>query len=189
MGKEKIVDCFIPFSGMDEVKETIAGLRKSGIVNKIFLLAVTQESKDKTGATQSEAETESEMIREEVAQMEKCELIRIDSLRSSATVKKIANHTTALYSLLYTKNSTLIPGFFALERMVKVAGDSGAVMVYADHYQIIEGKRVASPVIDYQFGSLRDDFNFGSLLYLIRRLLERLSQEWRKPTVLQDCMT
>lgn len=149
---------------MDEVKETIAGLRKSGIVNKIFLLAVTQESKDKTGATQSEAEAESEMIREEVAQMEKCELISIDSLRSSATVKKIANHTTALYSLLYTKNSTLIPGFLALERMVKVAGDSGAVMVYADHYQIIEGKRIASPVIDYQFGSLRDDFNFGSLL-------------------------
>ena len=37
-------------------------------------------------------------------------------------------------------------------------------MVYADHYQIADGKQTNAPVIDYQFGSLRDDFNFGSVL-------------------------
>ncbi|MCK9305198.1 MAG: glycosyltransferase family A protein [Bacteroidales bacterium] len=170
MGKENMIDCFIPFSGVQEVKETVAGLRKSGIVNKIYLLAVQQESKDIQeskvirGATQPESEAESERIRKEIAKMEKCELINTDSLRSTSTVKKIANHTTAPFTLIYLKDSALIPGLFSLERMAKVAEDTGAVMIYADHYQVIGGKRIAAPVIDYQFGSLRDDFNFGSLL-------------------------
>lgn len=53
---------------------------------------------------------------------------------------------------------------FALERMMHIAEDSDAGMVYADHYQIADGKQTNAPVIDYQFGSLRDDFNFGSVL-------------------------
>ena len=36
--------------------------------------------------------------------------------------------------------------------------------VYADHYQQIDGVQKTAPVIDYQLGSLRDDFNFGSVL-------------------------
>ena len=37
-------------------------------------------------------------------------------------------------------------------------------MLYADSYNLIDGEQKKAPVIDYQFGSLRDDFNFGSLL-------------------------
>ena len=48
--------------------------------------------------------------------------------------------------------------------MIHIAEDSAAGMVYADHYQVTEGKQSNAPVIDYQFGSLRDDFNFGSVL-------------------------
>lgn len=49
---------------------------------------------------------------------------------------------------------------FALERMVQIAEDTGAAMVYADHFN----DRGPAPVIDYQKGSLRDDFDFGGLL-------------------------
>ena len=55
-------------------------------------------------------------------------------------------------------------GLFALERMVQLAEDSRAGMVYADHYQLKEGKQQAAPVIDYQAGALRDDFDFGSVM-------------------------
>ena len=48
--------------------------------------------------------------------------------------------------------------------MIHIAEDSGAGMVYADRYQVKEGKQTNAPVIDYQFGSLRDDFDFGSVL-------------------------
>ena len=37
-------------------------------------------------------------------------------------------------------------------------------MVYADHYQLVDGVLKQTPVIDYQQGSLRDDFDFGSVL-------------------------
>ena len=83
---------------------------------------------------------------------------------SSATLKAIANAAKGEYTLLYTKETTLEMGMFALERMIHILEDSSAGMVYADHYQIADGKQSNAPVIDYQFGSLRDDFNFGSLL-------------------------
>ena len=79
-------------------------------------------------------------------------------------MKTIAEKTDAEYTLLYTKETTLELGMFALERMMHIAEDSDAGMVYADHYQIADGKQTNAPVIDYQFGSLRDDFNFGSVL-------------------------
>ena len=56
-------------------------------------------------------------------------------------------------------------GYLALERMVQIADITGAGMVYADYYQVsADGKRKDAPVIDYQQGSLRDDFNFGSVV-------------------------
>ena len=94
-----------------------------------------------------------------------CNLLHIDSLTSSATMKKLAEEASADYMLLYTKQNTLVPGYFALDRFAKIAADSKAGMVYADYYTVVEGKKTNSPVIDYQFGSLRDDFNFGSVLF------------------------
>ena len=41
-------------------------------------------------------------------------------------------------------------------------------MVYSDYYEIKNQQRTSHPVIDYQIGSIRDDFNFGPML-LIRK--------------------
>ena len=136
------ISCFIPVQNEAQVTDTIKGLKESALVSKIYLLSADG--------------TESEM--------QGCEIIRIDSLASSATVKKIAEKSDAEYTLVYTKYTTLELGYFALERFVRIAEDSGASMLYTDHYQIADGKKTASPVIDYQQGSLRDDFNFGSVL-------------------------
>ncbi len=103
-------------------------------------------------------------------ELEQCALvghiypIGIDKPQSSATMKWIGETTEANYTLLYTKGSPLKLGLFALERMVQLAEDSRAGMVYADHYQLKEGKQIAAPVIDYQKGALRDDFDFGSVM-------------------------
>lgn len=103
-------------------------------------------------------------------ELEQCALvghiypIGIDKPQSSATMKWIGETTEANYTLLYTKGSPLKLGLFALERMVQLAEDSRAGMVYADHYQLKEDKQQAAPVIDYQAGALRDDFDFGSVM-------------------------
>lgn len=138
----KRIDCFIPFAGKEQVENTVKGLQETGLVNNIFLLAEPE-------------------VAEEV---EGCKVIKVAGLQSTAAIKAVAEAATADYTLLYTKLSTLKLGMFALDRMLMLADDSAAGMTYADHYQVKEGKQTNAPVIDYQFGSLRDDFNFGSVL-------------------------
>ncbi len=79
----------------------------------------------------------------------------------------MADEAQAPYILLYTKRFDLQLGYYALMRMLTVAEDTGASMVYADHrIQLPDGTVEAHPLIDYQLGSVRDDFSFGSLLLL-----------------------
>lgn len=137
------INCFVPYGNAECVKTTVAGLRECPLVTKIFLLATD----------------------ETVAPLEGTEVLHIDSLTSSKTMKAIAAAADSDFMLLYTKNDTLVPGYFALERFVRLARDSKAAMLYADSYLVVEGKKSNAPVIDYQFGSLRDDFNFGSVLF------------------------
>lgn len=87
------------------------------------------------------------------------------NIKASATLKDIANKATAPYTLLYLKSQFIKLGYLALDRMLALADITKAGMIYADHYNITaDGTRSEAPVIDYQAGSLRDDFNFGSVL-------------------------
>ena len=138
----KCVNCFIPYESKDQVEQTVSGLKEAVIVNKIYLLATDKNAESVVG----------------------CEIIHIDSLKSTSSIKKIATLATEKYSLIYTKESTLVMGMFALERMTKIANDTCAAMIYANYFQISQGVKKQSPVITYQKGSLRDDFNFGSVL-------------------------
>ena len=85
-------------------------------------------------------------------------------IRSTANVRQIAAQTHTPYTLIYTKYTTLSFVLFALERMEALLEDSGAAMVYADHFNQSGTERTNAPVIDYQMGALRDDFDFGSVL-------------------------
>lgn len=155
------INCFIPVREKGHVIDTIKNLNESGLISKIYLIA-TEDFNEKIAG---------------------CEVLKVDSLSSTAAVKAIAARSDAEYSLIYTKYTTLELGYFALERFVKIAQDSAAFMLYADNYQIVEGKKTASPVIDYQFGSLRDDFNFGSVLFYkasaLKWAAERMKQDYK----------
>lgn len=94
---------------------------------------------------------------------EGCTFVITDRLESSNTIGSIAENTDADYVMICTRHTTIGWGNNTLERFLRVADDTDAVMVYADHYKMVEGKMEKHPVIDYQSGSLRDDFDFGSL--------------------------
>ena len=151
----KTINCFVPYADAQQVQATVDGLRQNALVSKIFLLATDANA----------------------AAVEGCEVINIDALNSSATMKKIAAAAEGDYTLLYTKYNNLVMGYLALERMVRLAGDSKAAMVYADSYEVVDGKKSNAPVIDYQFGSLRDDFNFGSVLFFNTTALKAAAAE------------
>lgn len=71
------------------------------------------------------------------------------------------------YLIIILNDIAIETGHMALRRMVKVAQDTNAAMVYADHYTRMEdGKLAKNPLIDYQEGSIRDDFDFGPMVML-----------------------
>jgi len=102
-------------------------------------------------------------------------------MSGSAAIVNMAGQAVADYVLLFTKPTPVTLGQGALERMVRVAEDSGAALVYADRLE----RRMSGdswteerhPVIDYQLGSLRDDFDFGSLLLVRTSLLKAFAQQ------------
>ncbi|MDO4959559.1 MAG: DUF4922 domain-containing protein [Prevotellaceae bacterium] len=95
----------------------------------------------------------------------------VGGMASSETLSKISSLATADYVLLSQKETPVSIEPDALHRLVSAADNTGAAMVYADHYSVIEGKTEKHPAIDYFEGSIRDDFDFGQLLLIRTSLL------------------
>ncbi|HNY14934.1 MAG TPA: glycosyltransferase family A protein [Bacteroidales bacterium] len=108
---------------------------------------------------------------------------KTESISSVDSLRKIESSLTTDYVLLYTKHFALDTGRFALDRMVQVAESTGAGMVYSDYFENKEGRLSAHPLIDYQEGSLRDDFNFGSMVLYrssaFRSAVKRMNNDFR----------
>ena len=105
------------------------------------------------------------------------------SLRSTETLRSIAEAISHKYVLIYTKDKPLEMGMFALDRILAIAADTGADMLYADHYRLLEdGTRMRHPLIDCQKGALRDDFDFGSVLVFksasFKRAVRNMSEDY-----------
>ena len=151
----KRIDCFVPMLSASQAERTVAALKGEKTVGNVFVLR------------------EEGAVKEEVPGA-----VPIDttSVRSTDAVKKIALNSSAEYTLIYLKHTALSFGHFSLERMLSIADDTSAAMVYADHFNVADGKRTEAPVIDYQVGALRDDFDFGSvLIYRTSALKEAVS--------------
>ena len=155
--REKI-DLFLPFEALEKGEQTLLELHENKTVQHINLLVSSDF------ASQHQVP-------------EGCTFVVIDRMESSNTVMSIAENTDADYLLLCTRMASVRWGLYALERFLRTADDTGAVMVYSDHYSLEEGALTKHPAIDYQAGSLRDDFDFGSLwLIKSQALLDYVAQ-------------
>ena len=155
--REKI-DLFLPFEALEKGEETLLELHENKTVQHINLLVSSDF------ASQHQVP-------------EGCTFVVIDRMESSNTVMSIAENTDADYLLLCTRMTSVRWGLYALERFLRTADDTGAVMVYSDHNSLEEGALTKHPAIDYQAGSLRDDFDFGSLwLIKSQALLDYVAQ-------------
>ncbi|MBQ7439728.1 MAG: glycosyltransferase [Paludibacteraceae bacterium] len=98
---------------------------------------------------------------------------------STAAIREITQKTAAPYTMICLKPE-IEWVYLGQERMIQVLQMTGATMVYADRFNKFKNPTPAlpsregeqeepwviseAPVIDYQFGALRDDFDFGSAL-------------------------
>ncbi|MGH9845595.1 MAG: glycosyltransferase family 2 protein [Blastocatellia bacterium] len=92
---------------------------------------------------------------------------------SAETIRSLLDQWTGEYLLLLLPGGQVQPGARAAERFLQVAADTGAGLLYSD-FLGQQGDEVSDhPLVDYQPGSIRDNFDFGSVLLLSRRAVDR----------------
>lgn len=144
------VNCFLPAMSVEQIMPTIKEFRSLQCAEDVALFLLSKEK----------------------IEIEGCTTIITENLNSMDTLRSIVANADADFTLIYTKYTTLSFAQYGLERFYNLAIASGAGLIYSDYYQIIDGVRSNAPTIDYQFGSLRDDFSFGSLLFYNSRALK-----------------
>jgi hypothetical protein len=138
----KPLTVFLPFNGKDHTRKIIAHLQQSPLVEKICVLTARSAGTPPPG----------------------CKRLPVDSFHASSSMQVIAANTTTSHVLLVLHDTAIEFGQFALDRLLSVAELTGSGMVYSDYFDLLNGQRAPHPVLEYQPGSIRDDFNFGSLL-------------------------
>jgi len=136
---KKGLDCFVLYSDAESTLITLKQLKEESLVNRIYVL----------------------MRGEEECPFMGCDVMRIGDMNESATVRKVAAAVEAPYALICFEPVKVKFGYQAIKRMVSVAESVAPAAVYADRYVIKNGQRVASPTMDFYYGSVRDDFDFG----------------------------
>ena len=88
--------------------------------------------------------------------------MQVDSLQKSTLFKSIAERATADFVLFFAKGNVDVD----VEKLCAFveALPADASMGYSNYFKSVDGAAVAAPTIDCQTGSLRNDFDFGSLL-------------------------
>ncbi len=94
----------------------------------------------------------------------KVSLRKVDTPLSSRSIAAVVERVSSEYLLFITQPHEMQFGQAALERMTAVARQTSAGLLYADYVEIKQGARSEHPLIDYQWGSLRDSFEFGPVM-------------------------
>lgn len=153
----KTITCFIPYGSENQINKTIRHLQECPTVDRIFLLPTSPVPN--------------------LSLPDKCYILPSSAPESIERYKQVALYANTPFTLICTQVQDLEFGYMALERMCDYLSAPQCSMVYADHYKTIKGERTPHPVIDYQLGSVRDDFDFGSLLMFRTNYLKRAINE------------
>ena len=103
-------------------------------------------------------------------------LLQVSSPLGSGITRTL-DEATGDYILLIMPGERLKLAPRAIERLIESAEDSGAGLVYPDFKDEVDGELVDHPLIDYKAGSIRDSFDFGSLILISKRAADRAIQQ------------
>jgi hypothetical protein len=137
-----LISVALPFSTQPHFESTLRQFIESSLVERIFVVHGGQY----------------------VGGHQKCRGIVSSTLTSGKMLNGILNEIQSDYFLFVAQSQEFQLGQAALERFMSVAQQTSAGMCYADYFEIKKGVRSEHPVIDYQLGSVRDNFDFGALL-------------------------
>ncbi len=141
------VDIYIPSFDDITFTQTANSVKNNPTVNNIFPLILNNVKSDNL------------------------DTIAISNIFSTETLKLINSNSKSDYVIFITKNTFVDFEKFSLERFVNVGESTNAGIIYSDYYEVKENKKIKHPVIEYQKGSLRDDFNFGPVIVFKKEAL------------------
>src|SRR5262245_49041495 len=94
--------------------------------------------------------------------------VSVDAFFSGPAINSLIKAWRTDYLLLILPGGRVDFGAHAPERLVQVADDTGAALVYSDFRERNGAEVVDHPLIDYQLGAIRDNFDFGSVVLFSR---------------------
>ena len=150
------IDAFVLYSDEKTTLVTLKQLKEEPLIGEIYVMMQGKESCPYMG----------------------CEVIRVDDFRSSSTVRKIEEKLKASFALLCTAQTPITFGYQAISRMCSVANSVDPALVYADRYVVKNGETVKSPTMDFYYGSVRDDFDFGPVMLFSAPTLQKYVEEF-----------
>lgn len=133
------VNCFIADQSPEHTQQLVNQLKDNSSVNEIYVLSVNECS------------------------YHNATCITVNNLTSSDTLRKIAACVDTAYCLFILNEQQVSLGQYAVDRLLQVAELTASVMTYADYLEVKDNITAPHPTIDYQLGSVRDDFDFGPL--------------------------
>jgi hypothetical protein len=146
----KKITIFIPDIGDSGLNKLIEQLTGSDLVETVFCL------------TNRKLEIHSKFVKK----------LNIETLNSSEILRLVYTNAETDYIIVISNPVNVSFGSFSLERFLKTAEDTKAGILYSNYYETVEGKIVPHPTIDYQIGSLRDDFDFGPVQLINTRAMK-----------------
>lgn len=135
------ISIFLHDNGANQTRRIAAQFLNSKTIDRIFILSL-----DRTN------------------EMDSCQTLIVDEYWGSKTIKAIISNSFSEFALIFLDNAEIELGQFAIEKFLQIAESTDAALVYSDFYDQRNDKLIPHPVIDYMPGSLRDDFDFGSLI-------------------------
>jgi len=147
---DKSITAFVLTEETDYTKQNIEQLSSYNIVRESYLVI-------------SEANA---------SQSNNFKVIITKSLGSSNLFKEIYEKCKSKYILLINWNSWIDVSENSLVEYLNAAEMQNVGIVYSDFYEKSGDKIIPHPLIDYQYGSIRDDFEFGPLMLVKKDALD-----------------
>lgn len=150
-----LITVFIPQTNPKENERSIKRFQSLPLVKEVIILSSDEKYKS----------------------FESARVVHTEMYKSSKAIDLISQYSTTEYTILIPEGKSINPGQFCLERFVQIAQNTNAALLYSNFYEEEAEKLVQHPVIDYQEGSLRDDFDFGHLLFVKTEFLKKITEQ------------
>ena len=157
----KGIDCFLSSVDPSLTEDLISEIKAQKHINNVFILSPSADKAEFNG----------------------CKILSVKNVYSSDAIQIILENVVSDYVLVISNPETVSLGYGSILRMFNVASGLNASILYADRYKVKDGQRYASPTIDIQYGSVRDDFDYGSVRIVSTAMMKRFFAERQQKTL------